>query len=329
MYGWADELGAHPDTRYLDDWSSAWSLFISVIFSRQQRVLFIGYTETSYRLVMLACWIQRQPFLYWTDHPQEIVGSSVRRFLRAGSYWILRTGAQRVLVVGRHTVEWFQARGFPPERLEDFPIFVNLPAYDHYSAELCAAARQKYRVPTGAFFFVSGSRLIHEKGFDLLIDGVGRLSKKQRQSMRLLIVGEGPERAGLERQTLAAGLEEIICFEKWLSASDFETVIAAADVFVHPSRFDAFGGGTLVAMAVGVPVIGSDGAGAVVERVEDSTNGYIFRKGSAEALARCLSRFIDATDAQRKAMGLAARATAERWAPEVGARRLHQLACSS
>lgn len=326
MYGWTDELGVHPDTRYLDNWPSAWSLIVTVLSSRRQRVLFIGYTETSFRLLMLICWLVRRPFLYWTDHPQETAETGVRRWLRAVSYWILRTGAERVLVVGRHTIDWFKARGFPSEGLENFPIFIDLPARDRYPAETCCAIREKYGVHGDFFFFVSGSRLIREKGFDVLIDGVAQLPAAYRLKMRVLIVGKGPERTALEQQASSLGLSELVRFEDWLSAPDFEAVVAASDAFVHPSRFDAFGGGTLVAMAVGVPVIGSDGAGAVVERVEEGLNGYIFPKDSHEALAHCLICFMSADAAQRRALKQAARLTAENWAPETGARRLHQLA---
>ena len=328
MYGWPDELGAHPDTRYLDTWRRASSLIGTVLSSRRQRVLFIGYTETSFRLLMLICWLLRRPFLYWTDHPQETAETGARRWLRAGSYWILRTGAQRVLVVGRHTMEWFKTRGFQSEGLENFPIFIDLPAPDRYPSASRSVIREKYGIHGDAFFFTSGSRLIHEKGFDVLINGLARLPSVYRLNMRVLIVGKGPERAALEQQASSLGLSEVVRFEEWLSAPDFEAVIAASDAFVHPSRFDAFGGGTLVAMAVGVPVIGSDGAGAVVERVEEGVNGYIFPKDSPEALAQCLTCFMGAEAAQRRALKHAARVTAEKWAPETGARRLHQLASS-
>jgi glycosyltransferase involved in cell wall biosynthesis len=328
IYGWGDELGEHPDTCYFTDPGARVELMRCLLFSPKQQVLFVGYTEPEFRILMLALLLRGRRFFYWTDHPQEVTGGIHRILARWFGYLVVRLGAKRVFVVGRHTVEWFIARGFRRSQLENFPIFIDLPPEGKYVESQRRAIRTNYGVPEGAFFLVSGSRLIREKSFDVLIDGVARLPSEQRQTVRVLIVGKGPERLALEQQAAALGLSELVYFEEWMSAPDFEAVIAAADAFVHPSRFDAFGGGTLVAMAAGVPVIGSDGAGAVVERVEEGVNGYIFPKDRPEALAQCLARFLDAGETQRSAMRIAARATAEKWTPEMGARRLHQLASS-
>ncbi|MBM3596155.1 MAG: glycosyltransferase family 4 protein [Alphaproteobacteria bacterium] len=324
MYDWRDELGADPDTRYLSEPGMTRALRQEVLRDRSQRVLFVGYSEPAFRSLMLALVLRGRKFFYWTDHPQPTRQGWRPRLARWLGYAVVRHGAGRVFVVGRHTVPWFMARGFRQAQLENFPILIDLPVSDKYSAEARAAVRAKYNVPSDALFLVGGSRLIHEKGFDLLVDAVAGLELGLRERTRVLIVGKGVERANLERQAAAAGLTARIQLVEWMDAAEFEAVIAAADAFVHPSRFDAFGGGTLMSMAVGVPVIGSTGAGVVLERVEDGVNGLLFDWSDPNALARAIQQFAATSPERRREWGRAARATAERWTPAWGAALLRR-----
>lgn len=329
IYGWRDELGAHPDTRYLERGRDSWDLVRTLLFTPKQRVMFIGYTENTYRVLMLLCWLVGRRFLYWTDHPQEPRGGVLARWLRRAGYHVLRRGASRVLVVGRRTKDWFVARGFQEGLVENFPIYVDVPPLERHAAASISAVRAKYGVAAEDFLVVCGSRLIPEKGFDVAIDGFSRLPAALRERTLLVIVGKGPERDALGRQVEALGLGGRILFEEWMAAPDFEALVAASDVLLHPARFDAFGGGTLMAMAVGVPVIGSNKAGAVVERVVDGVNGYVFDGETPGELAASLQRFLAQDQEARRRMHAAARATAEEWVPAAGARRLRELALSS
>jgi glycosyltransferase involved in cell wall biosynthesis len=97
---------------------------------------------------------------------------------------------------------------------------------------------------------------------------------------------------------------------------------AAADFFLHPARFDAFGGGTLYAMAAGVPAVASDGAGSAVDRIRDGENGLLYPREDVSALADRIRRMLRDDEARRE-MGRRARLTAEEWPPERGARLLY------
>ena len=72
-------------------------------------------------------------------------------------------------------------------------------------------------------------------------------------------------------------------------------------------------------MALGVPVIGSDGAGAVLERVRHKINGLVFKSGDIEELSKSM-QFIAFNPTIAKQMGLGARKTAEAWPVERGAK---------
>ncbi len=73
---------------------------------------------------------------------------------------------------------------------------------------------------------------------------------------RFTVIGDGPERDGLERLTRSLGIEKAVSFCGWLSHSEVLERMRSADVFVFPSLRDFGGGVVFEALAVGcVPVV--------------------------------------------------------------------------
>jgi glycosyltransferase involved in cell wall biosynthesis len=221
--------------------------------------------------------------------------------------------------VGQHAVESFRQRGYPEDKLVNLPIFVPL---DQQKADFVGdrnRIRSKYRVHNGALLFASGSRLTPSKGFDLLIEATARVRRTTTHPFKVVIVGRGEQESVLRQQIAALELTDTVLLEQWMEPHEFEEFIACSDAFVHPARFDAFGGGTLHAMALGVPVIGSDGAGVVVERVVHCRNGLVFGSGQVDDLVGCMVHVLNHPGVLTE-MGRQARQTAEEWPPERGAR---------
>ena len=77
-----------------------------------------------------------------------------------------------------------------------------------------------------------------------------------------------------------------------LSHSQLRGIYADADVFVLPSFEDAYGLVTLEALASGVPVVVSDGAGAS-ELISHGRHGLVVPAGSATALADAVRQLAD------------------------------------
>lgn len=91
-----------------------------------------------------------------------------------------------------------------------------------------------------------------------------------------------------------------------------ERWMGMADLFVLPSRFDAFGNVVPEAMATGIPAIVSRKAGAV-ELIEDGKNGWVLEDpDDAEAIVKRVLE-LAADEPLRQRMGAAARATAEQY----------------
>jgi glycosyltransferase involved in cell wall biosynthesis len=144
-------------------------------------------------------------------------------------------------------------------------------------------------------------RLHPQKGQDVLIEAVSRI-RRRVPGLRLVLVGQGGLRGRLEGQALRAGLADTVRFVG--AVGTVTPYYALADIFVFPSRYEAFGIALLEAMAAGLPIIASRTGGICELTTYDSA--LLVPVGDSDALAEaivCLA--ID--PAKRALMGTAAR----------------------
>ena len=116
--------------------------------------------------------------------------------------------------------------------------------------------------------------------------------------VRLLIVGDGPERDALRRDMPRAR------FAGFRSGTDLAAHLASADLFVHPGELETFGQTIQEAMASGLPVI-APRRGGPVDLVTPSRTGWLYTPGMLDELRdRAGDLLFD--DAKRAAFGAAA-----------------------
>ncbi len=133
-------------------------------------------------------------------------------------------------------------------------------------------------------------RLEPEKGLlDLL--AAAQLLRERGRSIHLLLVGEGPQRAELERRA-AADLPGQVHFTGYVPHDQVAPYFLALDVLALPSRTtpawkEQFGRVLLEAWGYGVPVVGSD-SGHIPLLIRETGGGLVFREGDSEDLAERL-----------------------------------------
>jgi glycosyltransferase involved in cell wall biosynthesis len=132
--------------------------------------------------------------------------------------------------------------------------------------------RVKLGISEDTLVMGSVGRLAHVKGYDRLIGVFAALAPESKVSPCLLLIGDGPERASLERQAQDLGVADRVIFAGY--QADPGPYLMAMDVFVLPSRSEGLSVSLLEAMAAGVPVAVTD-VGANREVIEGGRCGTL------------------------------------------------------
>lgn len=111
-------------------------------------------------------------------------------------------------------------------------------------------ARRAFAIDADTFTLAWTGRLSPEKNVELLLRAIAAASLP---AIRLLLAGDGPQRAALESLADALGISDRVRFLGALD--DVRPVLHAADAFAFPSRGESFGGALAEAMAAGLPCI--------------------------------------------------------------------------
>ncbi len=172
------------------------------------------------------------------------------------------------------------------------------------------AARARFGLPPDALLVASISRLVPRKGFDVVIEAIGRLASRYRD-LQLVIAGRGRDERRLRR--LAAEHRAPVTFFGRIDHDDLPLLHAAADVFAMPCRTrwggleqEGFGIVFVEAAASGVPQVAGESGGAA-EAVVDGVTGFVVRSPHDPlAVTEALEALL-ADEQLRQKLGAAAR----------------------
>ena len=165
----------------------------------------------------------------------------------------------------------------------------------------------KYRakVPT----LLSVGRLHAQKNVGYLLNLVAAI--KSKSEVRAQIIGDGPERPGLEAAAAALGISDCVQFNGWLPREAVREAYQSATFLVHASSYEGMSNVILEALASGLPVVASQ-IRENTELVHDGANGFLFDPASnpAQLAERISPLFQDKASWDRQSA--AARATIEK-----------------
>ncbi len=137
------------------------------------------------------------------------------------------------------------------------------------------------------------SRLVREKRLDTLIGALKQVSH------RVVIAGDGPDRAVAERELPGA------IFLGFQDGEGLAAAYASSDIFIFPSDSESFGNVTLEAMASGLPCVCADATGSRSLVVEGET-GFLVDADNADGFASAVLRLANNSDLRQR-MGRAGR----------------------
>jgi N-acetyl-alpha-D-glucosaminyl L-malate synthase BshA len=157
------------------------------------------------------------------------------------------------------------------------PNFIDLDRFkkqekEHFKLAIC---------PNGEKLVVHTSNFRKVKRIDDVLDIFFKL--RAMVPSKLLLVGDGPDRARIEKRAREMGMPEDVRFLGKLDA--IEEVLSVADLFLMPSESESFGLAALEALACEVPLITSN-AGGLPELNIQGVTGFLSNVGDVEEMAK-------------------------------------------
>ena len=187
-------------------------------------------------------------------------------------------------------------------------------------AQVGNRVRQDLGWEAGCLVLGTVARLEPRKDIALLVEAFAEAAVTT-PALRLLIVGDGPERAALEVRVGDLKLGDRVHFTG--VTSDPRPYFWAMDLFALPSRSEGLGIAAIEALAAGVPVLGSR-TGGIPEVLGSLAGGRLVTPGDRDAWREAIVRAALHAD-ERRAMAEAAPVIARCFAHEAGDRALAAL----
>ncbi len=185
------------------------------------------------------------------------------------------------------------------------------------------ALRLKLEIDRGDSVLLAVGRLSKEKAHVDLLAAFARLRETAPElKYKLVIVGDGPERATLEAAALSKGVASDVIFTG--QQSDVDPYYAAADVFVLPSHSEGSPNVLLEAMAANLPIVAT-AVGGVPEMVKNNESALLVPERDPNAMAAAIKRVLSEQDLALRLTTNAAALVASRYTPGEYVRSLVEI----
>jgi glycosyltransferase involved in cell wall biosynthesis len=175
-----------------------------------------------------------------------------------------------------------------------------------------AAARSALAIPAGRFVMMTACVLLPWKRVDRAVRALPHVLADLPEAL-LIILGDGEEKANLERLARELDLSDAVRFEGAVPQEEVRRYLWATDLFLSLNDLSNVGNPLLEAMACAKPIVTLD-SGATGELIRDGETGLLLPSGEPESVARAVLRL--AKDARlRRQVGQGAHrfATANFW----------------
>ena len=235
----------------------------------------------------------------WRGRPAEHARQRIAALVR-------RRCADRVVAVSDAARASYLATGW--ERRDRVAVVRNgIPP--RRAARSRAEERERLGLPPGAPVLAMVSALRPEKGHEVAFEAFGRLLARHPDA-RLLVAGDGPRRAELER---LAGPGIVLAGHQ----DDVASLLRASDLLLHPSLVEAFPTSLLEAMQASLPVVATS-VGGIPEIVDDGVTGLLVASPPQPGAVAAAAERLLADPGLRAAMGARAETRfAERFSADV------------
>jgi len=150
-------------------------------------------------------------------------------------------------------------------------------------------SRELLGLEMGVKYLISVGRMVERKGYKLLLNAVSLIKD---DALRLIIVGDGPQRQELVKLAGKLGLGDRVIFTGFVSEEIKFQFLAVSDIYILSSYHEGFGIVLQEAMQVGLPIITSNNGGQK-DFVINGNNGIYFESGNMQDMCDKIKYLLD------------------------------------
>jgi N-acetyl-alpha-D-glucosaminyl L-malate synthase BshA len=200
--------------------------------------------------------------------------------------------SSRVTTVSAYQREYIRTNFDISKSIEVIHNFIDL---DEFSPRRAGSALRKTLANDDEKIIMHVSNFRPVKNIQTVLRSFKRL--QDGVNARLVLIGSGPETAGVQQECQASGIVDKVNFVG--DIAEIAPYIAIADCVIQPSHTESFGMVLLEAMACGVPTISSN-VGGIPEVVEDGVTGFTAAVDDDELMANHMTHLLSDPALQRK-----------------------------
>jgi glycosyltransferase involved in cell wall biosynthesis len=197
--------------------------------------------------------------------------------------------SHRVFCVSMEIRDLLIGHGIPATRTLLVANAVEISANSDRAKPLRNSARKMFSICEGDIILGFCGRLSPEKGIAYLIEAAAAL-KKAGFPIKVMIIGDGPERSIVENVTNSLGLKETVIMAGF--REDARELMALFDVFVLPSLTEGTPMALLEAMSIGLPVVAS-AVGEIPALIRLGENGILISPGKTDQIVYAVRNILE------------------------------------
>ena len=267
------------------DFHFSWQIFKTAWRDNSQYVIIGGsYWIPDGAFALLIQRWKKKKVAYFSE-PLFEVSNKIKYAVKWSTLRILNLCCDAIFCTSSKAAETFTQYGVKPPKFI-IPYNIDAQTFAQVDEDKKTELNNRYK-RNGELVLLSSGSLIHRKGMDVLINAV---KSSDLQNIKLIIIGEGPEREHLE--ALIANDTRIV-LAGFQQPDEIPPYFAMADIFVFASRYDGWAVVINEAIAANVPIISSTNVGAAVEMITSVDLGLLctsddidcFRKAIEELAA--------------------------------------------
>jgi len=240
----------------------------------------------------------------------------IEKIMRPVSFFFNRafTRADIIQTISHFLARWARQRGFEGP-IEVIPNGASVDLSKKYTSDELTLYKKKIGKKDGDIFIVSVSRLVHKNGVDDIVRALPFLPLH----IKLLLVGDGPDKVKLEKLTIVLGVSDRVLYTGKVERTETAKYRAVSDIFARPSRSEGMGNSFASAMASRLPIIATQEGGLAdfifdAKRNPDKeTTAWVVDKDNPEQIANAVKNILASPEQVKKVTNTCHRLVEEKY----------------